>query len=78
MSSNGHATPLESLSDILCTGCGLPADPDSDHVVIEVRKGWTPQTLSALFGTVAVTMIFSSKVKNHDQLYSGMTRGMIG
>lgn len=43
MSSNDHATPLESLSDILCTGCGLPANPDSDHVVMEVRKGWTPQ-----------------------------------
>ena len=43
MSNNGHAAPLESLSDILCTGCGLPANRDSDHVVMEVTKGWTPQ-----------------------------------
>lgn len=43
MSSNGHATPVASLSDVLCTGCGLPANPDSEHVVREVRKGWTAQ-----------------------------------
>ncbi len=43
MSGNGHAQPLESLSDGICAACGLPANPDSDHVVMEVRKGWTPQ-----------------------------------
>lgn len=43
MSGNGQAKLLENISDSLCAACGLPANPDSDHVVKEVTKGWIPQ-----------------------------------
>ncbi len=43
MSDNIHAKPLESLSETLCAACRLPASPNSEGVIMEVGKGWTPQ-----------------------------------
>lgn len=43
VNNNGHAKPSQSLPDEICPACGLPANPDSGHVVVEFKAGWTPQ-----------------------------------
>lgn len=66
MTNNGHTKPSQSPSDALCAACGLPANPDSDHVVVEVKKGGTLRDTVYPLYTAVVTMSFSIKEKNHD------------
>lgn len=56
MGHNGHATSSQDLTIVPCAACGLPANLNSGHVVVEFKKGGVRRTLFAGFGTVVVTM----------------------
>jgi len=43
MGHNGHATSSQDLTIVPCAACGLPANLNSGHVVVEFKKGETPQ-----------------------------------
>jgi|GEM_PF-4257212 len=43
MNNNGHAKSSEALPDAPCAYCGLPANPDFGHVVVEFLAGRIPQ-----------------------------------
>lgn len=70
MTVNGHTKPVQRFPDALCASCGFPANPGSDHVVVEFNPSWSSRTLSAAYGTVVVTTSCSIKWRNHNEVLS--------
>ncbi|MFO0698318.1 MAG: hypothetical protein U0236_03740 [Nitrospira sp.] len=46
MNENGHVKPSQDVPDAKCPFCGIPANSDSDHAVVEFQAGQTPQDIS--------------------------------
>jgi hypothetical protein len=67
MNNNGHAKPSQSLPDEICAACGLPANPDSGHVVVEFKAGWILRRQSVECGTADVTTRLWIEVKSPDE-----------
>ncbi len=49
MNINGHEEPSQSLPDASCASCGLPANPRSDHVVVEFNTSWSQDTVCRIW-----------------------------